>query len=213
MKQSKAEFYKVVFDLFRRHNPLPETELRYENAFQLLVAVVLSAQCTDVRVNQITPALFAKYPDAQSMAKATEQEIYELIKSCSYPNSKTRYLLGIAQTIAENYNGIVPEKAEELTKLPGVGRKTANVVLSVLYKKPVIAVDTHVFRVSQRIGLVEPTKSFLKVEEELTKNIPKNELTHAHHWLILHGRYICKARKPLCEQCFLTQVCVFFNKS
>lgn len=213
MKQSKAEFYKVVFDLFRRYNPLPETELRYENAFQLLVAVVLSAQCTDVRVNQITPALFARYPDAQSMAKATEKEIYELIKSCSYPNSKTRYLLGIAQTIAEKYEGIVPEKAEELTKLPGVGRKTANVVLSVLYQKPVIAVDTHVFRVSQRIGLVEPTKSFLKVEEELTKNIPKHELAHAHHWLILHGRYICKARKPLCEQCFLTQVCLFFNKS
>ncbi len=213
MKQSKEEFYKVVFDLFRRHNPLPETELRYENAFQLLVAVVLSAQCTDVRVNQITSALFAKYPNATSMAKATEEEIYHLIKSCSYPNSKTRYLLNIAKIISEKYKGIVPSSADELTKLPGVGRKTANVVLSVLYQKPVIAVDTHVFRVSQRIGLVERTKSFLKVEEELTRNIPKHVLAHAHHWLILHGRYICKSRKPLCEQCFLTSVCKHFNKS
>lgn len=213
MKQSKAEFYKVVFDLFRRYNPLPATELRYENAFQLLVAVVLSAQCTDVRVNQITPALFAKYPNATSMAKATEEEIYNLIKSCSYPNSKTRYLLNIARAISEKYNGIVPSSAEELTKLPGVGRKTANVVLSVLYQKPVIAVDTHVFRVSQRIGLVEPTRSFLKVEKELTKNIPQHELAHAHHWLILHGRYVCKARKPLCQQCFLNSICHYFNKS
>ncbi|MCX7863040.1 MAG: endonuclease III [Bacteroidales bacterium] len=213
MKQSKAEFYKVVFDLFRKNNPLPQTELRYENPFQLLVAVVLSAQCTDERVNQITPKLFRYYPDAESMSKASEKEIFELIKTCSYPNSKTRYLHAIANHIVTKFNNKIPDTVEELTTLPGVGRKTANVILSVLYQKPVIAVDTHVFRVSQRIGLVDYTRSFRRVEEELATYIPPDQRAHAHHWLILHGRYICKARKPLCHQCFLTNLCLYFNKS
>ncbi len=213
MEQSKQEFYKAVLDLFKKNNPLPETELRYNNPFQLLIAVVLSAQCTDVRVNKITPELFKKYPTAYEMAKAEKKDIYQLIQSCSYPNSKSKYLSEIAKIIVDKFNGNVPDKAEDLTQLPGVGRKTANVLLSVLYKQPRLAVDTHVFRVSQRIGLVEPTKSFLQVENELMKYIPEKDIPDAHHWLILHGRYVCKARKPLCNQCFLTKLCKYFNKS
>ncbi len=213
MDKNKAQFYEKVFDLFRKNNPLPETELKYEHPFQLLIAVVLSAQCTDVRVNQITNKLFKHYPTVFDMYKATQNDIYNIIKSCSYPNSKTKYILSIVKILVEKYNGIVPDNFNELTKLPGVGRKTANVLLSVLYKKPVLAVDTHVFRVAQRIGLAEPTNSFLQVEKQLCKYIKPNDIPIAHHWLILHGRYICKARKPLCNNCFLKQLCHYFNKS
>ena len=213
MEQNKQQFYKTVFDLFKKFNPLPKTELRYENPFQLLVAVVLSAQCTDARVNQITQKLFTRYPTAEQMATVSIHELYELIKSCSYPNSKAKYLSNIAKIISERYQGKVPQTLEELIQLPGVGRKTANVILSILYQQPTLAVDTHVFRVSQRIGLVEPTKSFLKVEKQLITYLSPEDIPKAHHWLIIHGRYICKARKPLCTECFLTSVCKFFNKS
>ncbi len=213
MKQSKQQLYKKVFDEFKKNNPLPKTELHYKNHFQLLVAVVLSAQCTDVRVNLITPNLFKSYPDAQTMADASEKEIFQLIKSCSYPNSKTKYLSEISKALAEKFNGKVPDTIEELTTLPGVGRKTANVIISVLFHKPAIAVDTHVFRVSNRIGLVENAKTPLEVEKQLTANLPPDDLPDAHHWLILHGRYICKARKPLCNQCIIKEVCEYKDKT
>jgi len=213
MKQSKQQLYKNVFEAFKKNNPLPKTELNYQTPFQLLVAVVLSAQCTDVRVNAITPKLFEQYPDANSMAKASISEIFEFIKSCSYPNSKAKYLKGIAEELVNKYNGQVPNTIEQLTTLPGVGRKTANVIVSVLFHQPAIAVDTHVFRVAQRIGLVENAKTPLEVEKQLTQNIPPQTLPDAHHWLILHGRYICKARKPLCHQCFIFDYCQYPQKN
>lgn len=213
MNQSKQQLYKKVFDAFRKNNPFPKTELNYKNHFQLLVAVVLSAQCTDVRVNQITKNLFKVYPDPQTMAKATENEIFKIIKSCSYPNSKTKYLSKISKILIEKFNGQVPNTIEDLTSLPGVGRKSANVIISVLFKKPAIAVDTHVFRVSNRIGLVENAKTPLEVEKQLTANLQPSDLHNAHHWLILHGRYICKARKPLCNQCIIKEFCMYKNKT
>lgn len=213
MKQSKQELYKKVFDTFKKNNPLPKTELHYNNPFQLLVAVVLSAQCTDVRVNHITPSLFKSYPNATLMAKASEEEIFQLIKSCSYPNSKTKYLSGISKKLIEKFDGNVPDTIEKLMTLPGVGRKTANVIISVLFHKPAIAVDTHVFRVSTRIGLVEKAKTPLEVEKQLTANLSPNDLPDAHHWLILHGRYICKARKPLCNHCIIQEYCEYKDKT
>ncbi|NSW46031.1 MAG: endonuclease III [Bacteroidales bacterium] len=213
MKQSKQQLYKNVFEAFKKNNPLPKTELNYQTPFQLLVAVVLSAQCTDIRVNAITPKLFEQYPDANSMAKASIDEIFEFIKSCSYPNSKAKYLKGIAHELVNKYKGQVPNSIEQLTSLPGVGRKTANVIVSVLFHQPAMAVDTHVFRVAHRIGLVENAKTPLEVEKQLTKNIPPPSLPDAHHWLILHGRYICKARKPLCHQCFIFDYCQYPQKS
>jgi len=213
MKQSKQQLYKNVFEAFKKNNPLPKTELKYKSPFQLLVAVVLSAQCTDVRVNAITPQLFAQYPDAFSMAKASIDNLLALIKSCSYPNSKAKYLKGIAEQLAKNYNGQVPNTIEQLTSLPGVGRKTANVIVSVLFQQPAIAVDTHVFRVAQRIGLVEKAKTPLEVEKQLTQNLPSYMLPDAHHWLILHGRYVCKARKPLCHQCIIVNYCQYPEKN
>jgi len=190
--------------------PSPETELTYTDPFDLIVAVILSAQCTDKRVNIITPPLLEKYPDARSMAKAEPSEIFEFIKSCSYPNNKAKHLVGMSRMLVNEFGGIVPSEPSELQKLPGVGRKTANVVASVVYRKPVMAVDTHVFRVSARIGLVRNAKTPLNAELQLSKNIPVDMIHEAHHWLILHGRYVCKARKPLCNQCGLKEFCRFF---
>lgn len=211
MKQSKQQLYKNVIDTFKKNNPSPKTELKYQNPFQLLVAVVLSAQCTDVRVNTITPLLFEKYSTPSEMALATEAEIFEYIKSCSYPNAKTKYLLAIAKKLTDEFNEKVPDTFKELISLPGVGRKTANVILSVLFNKPAIAVDTHVFRVSKRIGLVTNAKTPLEVEKQLIANIPSDTLSDAHHWLILHGRYVCKARKPLCSNCIIADYCQYNN--
>jgi len=190
--------------------PAPETELTYTNPFGLIVAVILSAQCTDKRVNMITPPLLAKYPDARSMAEAEPSDIFAFIKSCSYPNSKANYLAGMARMLVSEFGGVVPSEPSELQRLPGVGRKTANVVASVVYRKPVMAVDTHVFRVSSRIGLVRNAKSPLSAELQLSRNIPVDMIHEAHHWLILHGRYVCLARKPLCIECGLKDFCRFF---
>jgi endonuclease-3 len=184
----------------------------YEDPFELIVAVILSAQCTDKRVNMITPALMKKYPDPESMAKAEPLEIFGFIKSCSYPNNKARHLSGMSKMLVREFNGKVPSEPLQLQRLPGVGRKTANVIASVVYKKPVIAVDTHVFRVSARIGLTRNAKTPLDAENQLTSNIPPELLHQAHHWLLLHGRYICKAWKPLCDQCGLTGFCKYYIK-
>jgi len=191
--------------------PVAETELEWTDPFALIVAVILSAQCTDKRVNMITPALLEKYPDALSMSRAEPSDIFELIKSCSYPNNKAKHLCGMARMLVDEFGGIVPSETSMLQRLPGVGRKTANVVASVVYNKPVIAVDTHVFRVATRIGLVRNAKTPLSVENQLTENIPAGLMHTAHHWLILHGRYVCKARRPLCEECGLMDFCKYYN--
>ena len=193
--------------------PAAQTELVYQNPFELIVAVILSAQCTDKRVNIITPRLMEKYPDASSMAKAEPGEIFEYIKSCTYPNNKARHLSGMSRMLMTEFGGIVPSEPELLQHLPGVGRKTANVVASVVYRKPVIAVDTHVFRVSNRIGLVKNAKTPLSVEIQLTRHIPGNLIREAHHWLLLHGRYVCKARNPLCNECGLSEFCNYYRKN
>ena len=209
MKQSNL--YKFVIDYFEKTIPVAETELNYETPYQLLVAVILSAQCTDVRVNKITPAFFERFPSADVLKEADTQEVYELIKSCSYPNNKAKHLVGMAKMLVDDFKGIVPDDVKELQKLPGVGRKTANVIASVIYDKPTFAVDTHVFRVANRIGLVKNAKTPLQVEEQLTKNFPQELIPKAHHWLILHGRYTCTAKKPKCEKCGLTEICKFYN--
>ena len=194
--------------------PVAETELEYHDPYQLLVAVILSAQCTDKRVNITTPAIFKKYPDIKSMSKATTDELFPLIKSISYPNNKTKHLIGMANKVIEKFNGQIPMTVDELVQLPGVGRKTANVITSVVDKQPNMAVDTHVFRVSKRIGLVPQTATTpLAVEKELVKNIPEQLIHKAHHWLILHGRYVCLARNPKCEQCGLQKICIYFQKN
>ena len=190
---------------------MAETELHYSTPFQLLVAVVLSAQCTDKRVNMVTPALFAAYPDAASMAKATEEEIFEYIHSVSYPHNKSHHLAGLSRMLVEEFGGEVPDDMEQLQRLPGVGRKTANVVEAVYFEKPAMPVDTHVFRVANRIGLTVNSKTPLQTERELVKYIPAELLPKAHHWLILHGRYVCQARRPKCEKCGLTEVCKYYN--
>jgi endonuclease III len=205
------EKYKLTIEYFLTKYPTASTELSYNNPFELIVAVILSAQCTDKRVNMIAPALFEKYPDAGSMAKAEPDEIYEFIKSCSYPNSKAKHLAGMARALENNFGGNIPSDPDQLQQLPGVGRKTANVIASVVFKKPVLAVDTHVFRVAVRIGLASKVKTPRNVEDQLSRNIPKNLIPLAHHWLILHGRYICKARTPLCDECGLTHLCNFFK--
>lgn len=192
--------------------PVAETELSYANPFDLLVAVILSAQCTDKRVNMITPVLLKKFPDPESMAKADPSEIFDVIKSCSYPNNKAKHLSGMAKMLIEEFDGIVPSEPSELQRLPGVGRKTAHVVASVVYQKPVMAVDTHVYRVSARIGLVKNAKTPLNAELQLTKNIPPELIHKAHHWLILHGRYICRAKNPLCEKCGLSSFCKYYSE-
>lgn len=204
----KAELYKKAIEYFEVAIPIAETELNYSTPFDLLVAVILSAQCTDKRVNMVTPDLIARYPDAWEMAQAHPDEIYNYIKSVSYPNNKAKHLVGMAQKLCSDFGGEVPDTLEELTTLPGVGRKTANVILSVVWDKNAMAVDTHVFRVSRRIGLVPQRCSTpYSVEMELMKHLPEDIIPKAHHWLILHGRYMCKARNPECNKCGLTSVC------
>jgi endonuclease-3 len=204
------ERYNRVIGYFKQNGPVPETELEYTDPFELIVAVILSAQCTDKRVNIITPPLLKAYPDAKSMGSATTEEIFTYIRSCSYPNNKAKHLVGMAKMVSEKFGGKIPEETEMLMQLPGVGRKTANVVASVIYRKPVMAVDTHVFRVSTRIGLAPRAKTPREAEMILTANIPPELMHNAHHWLILHGRYVCKARKPLCEECGLKEMCRYY---
>ena len=210
---TRKERYSFVIDYFNENMPVAETELEFYDPFQLLVAVILSAQCTDKRVNLTTPAIFKKYPDVQSLSKATREELFPLIKSISYPNNKTKHLIGMAGKVVNKFGGNIPMTVDELIQLPGVGRKTANVITSVIDQQPNMAVDTHVFRVSRRIGLVPQTASTpLAVEKELIKNIPQPFIHKAHHWLILHGRYICMARNPKCDQCGLKKVCRYFHQ-
>jgi endonuclease-3 len=210
---TRKERFEFVISYFQQHAPNAETELLYDNPYQLLVAVILSAQCTDKRVNMTTPAIFEKYPDAASLSKATFDELFPLIRSISYPNNKTKHLIGMANMLEEKFNGQVPLTVEELVQLPGVGRKTANVITSVVDNQPNMAVDTHVFRVSARIGLTVGAKTPLATEKQLLQFIPKDLVHIAHHWLILHGRYICVARTPKCEKCGLTSVCKYYQKS
>ncbi len=204
--------YKFIIKYFLEHAPEAETELIYDDPFQLLVAVILSAQCTDKRVNLTTPLIFEKYPDAFFMSRATVEQLFALIKSISYPNNKAKHLAGMSKLLVEKYNGNVPMTVDELLELPGVGRKTANVVTSVIDEQPNMAVDTHVFRVSARIGLTVGAKTPVAAEKQLIRHLPKEFVHRAHHWLILHGRYICVARKPKCAVCGLKPVCKFYNK-
>ncbi len=209
----KADRYRMVIETFGQKMPDAQTELRYDNPFQLLVAVILSAQCTDKRVNMITPPLFERFPTPADLAAAGRDEVFALIQSCSYPNNKTTSLMGMARMLVDRFDGRVPDSIDDLMSLPGVGRKTANVILSVVYDRPAMAVDTHVFRVAERIGLTTSSKNPLTTEHELVRNIPSDKIARAHHWLILHGRYVCKARKPLCEQCDIRPYCRFFSKN
>ncbi len=204
---TRRERFDRVCERFRAAMPDPKTELNYSNPFELLCAVILSAQCTDKRVNLITPALFEAFPTPQALATATQEEVYELIRSCSYPNNKARLLRGMAKTLVEDFGGEVPHDMDSLLSLPGVGRKTANVILSVVWGDAAMAVDTHVFRVSERIGLTTGSKTPLQTEKILTENIPAEDLPRAHHWLILHGRYVCKARRPDCANCIIADLC------
>jgi len=210
---TKKQRYQYVIDYFSEFAPEAETELVYDNPFQLLVAVILSAQCTDKRVNLSTPALFERFPDAPSLAEATFEELFPFIKSISYPNNKTKHLMGMAKMLMHQFEGEVPMTVAELIQLPGVGRKTANVITSVIDQQPNMAVDTHVFRVSARIGLTTNAKTPLQAEQQLVKYFPQNLIHQAHHWLILHGRYICIARKPLCAKCGLQDCCRYFQNS
>ncbi len=208
----KEQLFRHVIDYFEATMPVAQTELRYNNSFELLVAVILSAQCTDKRVNMVTPPLFEKFPNAKSMSKASIDEVREYIKSISYPNSKAEYLVKGSNVLVDKYNGEVPSTMEDLTSIPGVGRKTANVILSVVFNQPSMAVDTHVFRVAARIGLTTGAKNPLQTEMQLIKYFPREKIPLAHHWLILHGRYVCLARKPLCEKCGLTKWCKYYNQ-
>ena len=207
------ERYENVIRWFQENRPVAETELHYKDPFQLLVAVILSAQCTDKRVNMITPALFEAFPSPQDLANATPEEVFPYIKSVSYPNNKSKHLVGMARMLLEKFGGEVPSEVNNLQKLPGVGRKTANVIASVVFHKEAIAVDTHVFRVSNRIGLTNNSKTPLETEKTLVKNIPGHLLSIAHHWLILHGRYVCMARKPNCMECGIRQYCKYYNRN
>ena len=207
------EKYRFLVDYFSEHNPNASSELEYHNAFELLVAGVLSAQCTDKRVNMVTKNLFKKYATPEQMADASVEEIYELITSVSYPNNKAMHLKGLAQKLVSDFQGQVPDNREGLESLPGVGRKTANVILSIIFQQPTMAVDTHVFRVAHRLGIVENANTPLAVEQQLTKNFPSEKISIAHHWLILHGRYVCTARSPHCDQCALPPICNFYKKN
>lgn len=204
---TKKERYEKVIDWFERNMPVAETELRYKTPFQLLISVILSAQCTDKRVNMITPALFEAFPTPEVLAASNKETVYEYIKSVSYPNSKANHLVETAKKLISDFGGKVPASIEDLTKLPGVGKKTANVIASVVFNIPALAVDTHVFRVANRIGLTDNSKTPLETEKELTWHIPRRLWSVAHHWLILHGRYVCVARKPKCEGCGLQPFC------
>ncbi len=209
----KKELFKNVIEYFEKEMPLAETELQYKDPYQLLVAVILSAQCTDKRVNETTPALFKKFPSSKAMSLALPEDILPFIKSISYPNNKAKHLSGMAKMLVHDFKNVVPSDVDELQKLPGVGRKTANVIASVVFEKAAMAVDTHVFRVSARIGLTTNAKTPLQTEMQLIKFIPESKIAKAHHWLILHGRYVCIARKPKCEICGLTSMCKFFQKN
>lgn len=205
---TKRERYAYILDYFREQMPVVTTELEFGSAFQLLCATLLSAQCTDKRINQVTPALFARFPDAKSMAKAEPEDVFEYIRSVSYPNSKAKHLVEMARMVVSDFGGEVPSDLDDLVKLPGVGRKTANVMQAVWFGRAAMAVDTHVFRVSHRLGLVpDKANTPLKVEQELMKNIPADDVPDAHHWLLLHGRYICTSRKPHCEKCPFDGIC------
>jgi len=208
----KKDRYTAFVSYFSKHQPDAETELHYNNPFQLLIAVILSAQCTDKRVNMITPALFERFPTPDILADASPDIVFDYIKSISYPNNKAKHLVGMAKLLVEEFGGIIPNTTEELMRLPGVGRKTANVITSVVFNMPSMAVDTHVFRVSRRIGLTNGA-TVLTVEKDLVKNLPKDIIYIAHHWLILHGRYICVARRPKCEICPLTSFCRYYEKN
>ncbi|MDR2824906.1 MAG: endonuclease III [Prevotellaceae bacterium] len=202
--------YAHIISWFEQNMPVAESELHYENAYELLIAVILSAQCTDKRVNMVTPALFAAFPQPEVLAASAPEVVFEYIKSISYPNNKAKHLVGMARMLMEKFGGQVPDNVEDLQLLPGVGRKTANVIASVVFGKPTMAVDTHVFRISERLGLTENSKNPLQTERELTKYIPKELIPKAHHWLILHGRYVCIARKPKCYECGLKTWCRYF---
>ncbi len=205
----RKERFEKVIAWFEKNMPIAETELKYKTPFQLLVAVILSAQCTDKRVNIVTPVFFKRFPDAETLAVASSDEVFTFIKSISYPNNKAKHLVGMAKMLVNDFGNKVPDSIEELIKLPGVGRKTANVIASVVYDKPAMAVDTHVFRVAARIGLTIGAKNPLQTEQQLVKNIPENLLSIAHHWLILHGRYVCTARNPKCSTCGLKPYCKY----
>jgi len=207
---TKKERYQLFVDYFSQHNPDPKTELDYNNPYELLVAVILSAQCTDKRVNIVTKDLFKRFPEAASLAEADVAEVFEYIKSISYPNNKAKHLVGMAKILLNDFNNVVPEDVDDLQKMPGVGRKTANVIASVIYNKPTMAVDTHVFRVAERIGLTTKAKNPLEAEKQLVKNLSDEIIPLAHHWLILHGRYVCQARKPKCGACQITYFCKSF---
>lgn len=207
----KAERYKGIIDYFLEHRPVAETELIYTNPFELIIAVILSAQCTDKRVNAISPELFRRFPSAPDMAAASYAEIYEYIKSCSYPNNKAKYLREMSAMLVSEFNNSIPSDTHELQKLPGVGRKTANVIASVIYNKPAMAVDTHVFRVAARTGLTVKAGTPLAAEKQLIRNIPGKYIPIAHHWLILHGRYVCKAKNPLCSECGISKYCRYYS--
>lgn len=208
----RKDRYKAFVDYFSTHQPKAETELHYTNTYELLVAVILSAQCTDKRINQITPGLFQRFPDVLSLSKGSQEEIFDLIRSVSYPNNKAKHLCGMARMLVEEFNGEVPSNADDLQKLPGVGRKTANVIVSVVFNVPAMAVDTHVFRVANRLGLTRNASTPLAVEKQLVKYLPQNLIYIAHHWLILHGRYICVARSPKCAICPLTHFCKYYEQ-
>lgn len=210
---NKKERYQFFVEHFSTHNPEAETELHYENPYQLIVAVALSAQCTDKRVNMVTPAIFETFPTVEDLAQSNFDELFPYIRSISYPNNKTKHLLGMAKMLVEDFGSEVPSDTKDLVKLPGVGRKTANVITSVIFNQPSMAVDTHVYRVSKRLGLVTQTaKTPLEVEKQLVKHIPEEHIAKAHHWLILHGRYICLARTPKCKECSITLMCKYYEK-
>lgn len=209
---TKKERYRQIIGWFEENRPIAETELKYKDPFSLLVAVILSAQCTDKRVNVLTPKLLEVFPTPEVMAESSPEEVFEYIKSCSYPNNKAKHLVGMAKTLVYEFDGVVPDTIENLQKLPGVGRKTANVIVSVAFNQPAMAVDTHVFRVSERLGLTTNSKNPLQTEKELVKYIPVELLGKAHHWLILHGRYMCTARNPKCMECGLSEWCRYYGK-
>ena len=207
----QLERFKQAIAYFLEHRPQAETELVYTDPYELAVAVILSAPCTDKRVNMITPALFRQYPTALSLAKAKHEEVFELIRSCSYPNNKTKNIIGMAKALVNDFNGKMPSDIDELQKLPGIGRKSANVLAAVIFNKPAMAVDTHVFRVAARIGLTVNAKNPYQAEMQLIKHIPRDLIPLAHHWLILHGRYVCQARKPKCDECGLQAICKYYQ--
>lgn len=209
---TKKERYEHFVNYFSKHQPSPETELEYSSPYELLVAVILSAQCTDKRVNIATKDLFKRFPEAQSLAEADSEEVFHYISSISYPNNKSKHLVGMAKMLVNDYNNIVPSDIDDLQKMPGVGRKTANVIASVIYNKPTMAVDTHVFRVADRLGLTTNAKNPLEAEKQLVKHLSDDVIPLAHHWLILHGRYVCVARKPKCGECEITKFCKSFGK-